>query len=191
LTINCDNPFLGGSPQNGSAGNQFSRLCGAGSLNLINGFLGNFPLATAAPYNPNPGAPPLQFFDARGNTYQQAFFQLLRRNTEGGPRVADLTHTSYRGVFGTKGDLSKVFSYDAYYQYGKTDYSQVYRNEFSAARLARALNVVNVNAAGTVVPVGTPGSSIVCRSVLDNSDPNCVPMTYLPAQPRRPLRSIT
>jgi outer membrane receptor protein involved in Fe transport len=176
LTINCDNPFLGGSPQRpGSTGNQFSRLCGAGSLNLINGFLGNFPLATAAPYNPNPGAPPLTFFDARGNTYNQAFFQLLRRNTEGGPRIADLTHTSYRGVVGTKGDLSKVFSYDAYYQYGKTDYSQVYRNEFSAARLARALNVVNVNAAGQVVPVGTAGSSIVCRSVLDNSDPNCVP----------------
>ena len=49
---------------------------------------------------------PIDFFDPRGNTYNQAFFQLLRRNTEGGPRIADLTHTSYRGVLGTRGDLA-------------------------------------------------------------------------------------
>ena len=51
----------------------------------------------------------------------------------------------------------------------------MYRNEFSAARLTRAFNVVNVDANGIVVPVGTPGSNIVCRSVLDGTDPNCVP----------------
>ena len=68
-------------------------------------------------------------------TPTQAFFQLLRRNTEGGPRIADLKHTSYRGVLGSRGDLSNVCSYDAYYQYGRTNYTQVYRNEFSIARL--------------------------------------------------------
>src|SRR5581483_1605536 len=77
---------------------------------------------------------------------------------------------------GTRGDLSNVWSYDAYFQYGRTDYSQVYRNEFSARRLQNALNVVNVNpSTGQVVPVGTPGSVIECRSVLDQTDPNCVP----------------
>jgi iron complex outermembrane recepter protein len=173
LTINCDNPLM--------SAQQLSVICN--NNNLINGFLGNFPLAVGSPANPNgvvqnPGnvAPALNFFDARGNQYNEAFFQLLRRNTEGGNRVSDLTHTSYRGVIGTKGDLSKVFSYDAYYQYGKTDYSQVYRNEFSARRLTNALNVVNVDpSTGAVVPVGTPGSVTECRSVLDNSDPNCVP----------------
>ena len=78
-------------------------------------------------------------------------------------------------MLGTRGDLSNVFSYDAYFQYGRTNYTQVYENEFSVARLNRALNVVNVDANGAVVPVGTPGSAIVCRSVLDNSDPTCVP----------------
>jgi outer membrane receptor protein involved in Fe transport len=165
LTVNCDNPLLSAA--------QRTTICNTN--NQINGFLGTFPLAVAAGYNPNPGNAPIQFFDARGNTYNQAFFQLLRRNTEGGNRIADLQHTSYRGVIGTRGDLSKVWSYDAYYQYGKTDYSQVYRNEFSARRLVNALNAVNVNAAGQVVPVGTAGSSIVCRSVLDGTDPNCVP----------------
>ena len=94
---------------------------------MINGFLGNFPLAAGAGYNPNPGAPPIDFFDARGNTYNQGYFQLLRRNVEGGNRQSDLSHTSYRGVLGTRGDLSNVFSYDAYHQYGRTQYQQVYR----------------------------------------------------------------
>ncbi|HKC03423.1 MAG TPA: TonB-dependent receptor [Sphingomicrobium sp.] len=173
LTINCDNPLMSAA--------QLAVICNPN--NMINGFLGNFPLAVGAPYNPNgvvlsPGsvAPPLTFFDARGNTYNEAFFQLLRRNTEGGNRQSDLEHTSYRGVLGVKGDLNKAFSYDAYYQYGKTDYSQVYRNEFSAARLGRALNVVNVDpATGAVVPVGTAGSVTECRSVLDGTDPACVP----------------
>ena len=101
---------------------------------------------------------------------------MLRRNVEGGDRQADLTHTSYRGVIGTRGDLNDVFSYDAYYQYGRTDFAEVYaRNEFSAARLTNALNVVNVNSAGQVVPVGTAGSTIECRSVLAGTDTNCVP----------------
>ena len=103
------------------------------------------------------GATPIDFFDPlRGNTYNQAFFQLLRRNTEGGPRISDLRHQSCRGVLGMRGDLSKVWSYDTYFQYGRTNYTQVYKNEFSVARLNRALNVVNVDAIGAVVPVGTP-----------------------------------
>lgn len=59
---------------------------------------------------------------------------------QGGPRINDLTHTSYRGVLGTRGDLNPAFSYDAYFQYGRTNYAQVYRNEFSISRLTRALN---------------------------------------------------
>ncbi|MCH8617066.1 TonB-dependent receptor [Sphingomonas sp. SM33] len=184
LTINCDNPFLAGSPFGDPAntGNQYANICGNPN-NVINGFLGNFPLATGAPYNPNPGNAPVDFFDARGNTYNQAFFQLLRRNTEGGPRISDLRHQAWRGVLGTRGDLSNVFSYDAYFQYGRTNYTQVYKNEFSIARMNRALNVVNVDANGAVVPIGTDGSQIVCRSVLDGSDPNCVPWDVFGAAP--------
>jgi outer membrane receptor protein involved in Fe transport len=151
--------------------------------NQISGFLGSFPLASGASYNPNQGAPGLSFFDARGNTYNSAYFNLLRRNVEGGPRISDLTHNEWRGVLGSRGDLDKAWSYDAYFQYGHTDYQQVYRNEFSARRLQNALNVVNVDAqgrtinplTGTLYPVGTPGTTVECRSVLDNTDPTCVP----------------
>jgi len=177
FTINCDNPLMSAA--------QHDAICN--TANLINGFVGNFPLATGAGYNPfgtgtantsDPFtvAPPITFFDARGNTYNEAYMQVLRRNVEGGNRVDDLTHTSYRGVIGTRGDLSNVFSYDAYYQYGRSILSEVYHNEFSQRRLVNALNVVNVDpTTGAVVPVGTTGSVTECRSVLDGTDPNCVP----------------
>jgi len=106
LTINCDNPLMSAT--------QHATICNPN--NLINGFLGNFPLAVGAPYNdvPGPGGAPLVFTDpATGATYNQAFFQLLRRNVEGGPRQADLQHTNYRAVIGSKGDLGKGWSYDA------------------------------------------------------------------------------
>ena len=168
-TINCDNPFM----------NDATRAIVCDGENLINGFVGSFPLAAGAGYNPNPGNAPLTFFDARGNTYQQGFFQIFKRNVEGGPRQNNLKHTTYRGVIGTRGDLTSAFSYDAYYQYGRTNYTQVYKNEFSARRLANSVNVVNVDpGTGLVVPVGTPGAVIECRSVLDGSDPNCVPYNY-------------
>ncbi|OYY66712.1 TonB-dependent receptor domain-containing protein [Sphingomonas sp. 28-62-11] len=155
LTINSDNPLISAQ----------QRSVIFGSENLINGFLGSFPLAQGAPYNPNPAAPPVNFIDpTTGAAYNRAFFQLLRRNVEGGPRRSDLQHTNFRTVIGSKGDLGDAWSYDAFFQYGRTNYTQVYSNEFSVARLGRALDVV----AG---PGGTP----ICRSVRDGTDPNCVP----------------
>jgi len=156
LTLNCDNPF--------ASAQALSVICAP--ENQINGFLGTYPLTAAA--GGDPATAPIAFFDAFGNTYNQGFFQLLRRNVEGGPRSADLKHTAFRGVVGTRGDLSNAFSYDAYYQYGRTNYDQIYRNEFSIQRLNRALNAVDdPRTPGVVDPI--------CRSVLDGSDVNCVP----------------
>jgi iron complex outermembrane receptor protein len=163
LTINCDNPLL--------TTNQFDTFCTG--ANLINGFVGNFPVAVGAPFNANPGAPPIDFANtdpnSPGTTFQRGFFQLLRRNVEGGNRQQDTRYTTFRGVLGTKGDLGKAWSYDAYYQYGRVNYTQIYRNEFSVSRLNRALDIVT-----DTRPGAAPGS-VVCRSVLDNTDPNCLP----------------
>ncbi|WP_294250925.1 TonB-dependent receptor [uncultured Sphingomonas sp.] len=150
LTINCDNPLM--------SAQQKSIVCA--NENLVNGFLGNYPLTSVT--NPGPGA--LTYIDpTTGQPYNKAFFQLLRRNVEGGPRSADLGHTQYRGVIGAKGALGETWNYDAYYQYGRTTYSQIYTNEFSVRKLNNALDVVNVN--------GKP----TCRSVTTGADPNCVP----------------
>lgn len=167
LTVNCDNPLMSAA--------QRSQICV--DANLINGYLGTFPLAGVAGYNPNapiqnqdgsysPSAPPLVFTDpTTGAQYNKAFFQLLRRNVEGGPRINDLQHTAFRTVIGSRGELGKAWSYDAYYQYGRTNYSQVYSNEFSIARLGNALDAVRDPATG----------QIVCRVKLAGIDPNCVP----------------
>jgi outer membrane receptor protein involved in Fe transport len=155
LQINCDNPLLGAA--------QAAVLCRPD--NLVNGYLGNFPLTNAPLSNPGGGAP-LVFIDpTTGLPYNKGYAQILRRNIEGGPRIADLQHTEYRGVIGSKGDLGKGWSYDAYYQYGRTVYAQTYSNEFSTARLNKALDAVRDPATG----------NIVCRSALDKSDSACVP----------------
>ncbi len=178
--INCDNPFLNtaaGSGLNGLSEQQ--TICNPN--NLIVGFNGGFPVAANASYAPKLGfpfgTPPLTFFGPTGLTYNQAYFQLQRRDIEGGNRISDLKHEEWRGVVGTKGDLSKVWSYDAYFQYGRTNYTQVYRNEFSTARLINALNVVDVLNGKEVAP-GTPGATPECRSVLAGTDTNCVPLDY-------------
>src|SRR5687767_4617190 len=89
LSINCDNPLL--------TANQLAELCTGN--NLIVDFIGNFPVASGAPFNPNPAAPPLDFIDpTTGLTYNRAFFQLLRRNVEGGPRQQDTKYQTFRGV---------------------------------------------------------------------------------------------
>ena len=87
-----------------------------------------------------------------------------RRNLEGGSRQDDILHTSYRAVFGVKGDIDSAWSYDVSVNFAQTDFSETYQNDLSITRITRALDVVtDAN--------GNP----VCRSVQDGSDANCVP----------------
>lgn len=87
-----------------------------------------------------------------------------RRNVEGGGRDSDLRHTEYRIIAGLKGDIIQDWTYDASVQYGTTLLKQIYRNDFSNVRLNRALNVTK-----------DANGNAVCASVVDGSDPNCVP----------------
>jgi outer membrane receptor protein involved in Fe transport len=86
-----------------------------------------------------------------------------RRNVEGGGRQQDLNHQAYRGGIGLKGTLSDAWQYDGSLFQGTSRISNTYLNDFSIARSGRALNVVDVG--------GVP----TCQSVVDGSDPNCVP----------------
>nr|WP_314545137.1 TonB-dependent receptor [uncultured Massilia sp.] len=88
---------------------------------------------------------------------------IMRRNVEGGGRQDDLRNTSYRGVLGVKGDVGN-WTYDAYAQMGKVLFQENYLNDFSNARVSRALDVV----------AGANGAP-VCRSFLNGTDPACVP----------------
>jgi outer membrane receptor protein involved in Fe transport len=109
------------------------------------------------------GGVPAVFLNPNGTPYFRGALQTLRRNVEGGGRVSDLEHTDYRIVAGMRGDLGGGFSYEMYYQYGRVVYATTALNYFSNTRLARASDVISVN--------GVP----TCRSVVDGSDPKCVP----------------
>ena len=87
---------------------------------------------------------------------------LLRRNVEGGGRQSDYRNTSYRTVLGSKGEVGN-WSYDLFMQTSKVVYQQAEKNYFSTTRGGRALDVVNVNGVA------------VCRSVVNGTDPACVP----------------
>lgn len=86
-----------------------------------------------------------------------------RRNVEGGPRRDDLNYQSSRTVVGVRGQLVDDWTYDLSASRVRVALSRTYQNDFSITRLGRALDVVNV--------AGVP----TCRSVVNGTDPNCVP----------------
>jgi len=154
LSINCDNPLLGAA--------QLAVLCDNENLLVSPAFDSKFVVVGNDPQ----GRPAYQFTDpTTGATYNRGFAQILRRNIEGGSRRDDLQHTSYRGVIGMRGDIGRAWSYDAYYQYGRTVFAETYYNDASVARIRKAIDVV------TDPVTGLP----VCRSALDGSDPSCTP----------------
>jgi iron complex outermembrane receptor protein len=95
---------------------------------------------------------------------------MARRNTEGGGRQQRFAKSSFRALAGIRGAISENWDYDASVQYssGITDASA--NNYFHKTRLVRALDVISDPVTGAPV----------CRSVVDGTDPNCVP--YNPFQ---------
>jgi iron complex outermembrane receptor protein len=88
-------------------------------------------------------------------------FLLGRRSVEGGPRQDYLGHTSFRLVFGGRGDLNDTWSYDLYGQYGQTNLNENYQNDMSFSKIQKSLQV-------------DPATG-KCVSVINGTDPNCVP----------------
>ncbi len=88
-----------------------------------------------------------------------------RRDVEGPVRNDLLRNTSYRGVLGAKGDLDPVWNYDMFFQTGTVIFSDFRTGFFDKQKIARAMDVT------TDPTTNAP----VCRSVLDGTDPNCVP----------------
>ncbi|HEX4971720.1 MAG TPA: TonB-dependent receptor [Steroidobacteraceae bacterium] len=88
---------------------------------------------------------------------------LGRRNVEGGGRQQRFAKTSFRALLGVRGQISENWDYDASVQYSASNPDQSANNYFHKTRLTRSLDVVDVN--------GVP----TCRSVVDGTDPLCVP----------------
>ena len=93
----------------------------------------------------------------------QVAFSLFRRNVEGGGRQQAFENSSFRSLLGVRGAINDTWDYDASVQYSKVKADQRTLNYFKIDRIQRSLDVVNVN--------GVP----TCASVVDGSDPACVP----------------
>lgn len=88
-----------------------------------------------------------------------------KRNVEGGFRQDEQEYNSFRGVFGLRGQIDDTWRYDGYFLYSRVDYSDNYNNDLNTQKIQRALNAVEDPETG----------EIVCASVLDGTDANCVP----------------
>ncbi|HET8693003.1 MAG TPA: TonB-dependent receptor [Steroidobacteraceae bacterium] len=88
---------------------------------------------------------------------------ILRRNIEGGGRQQSFDNSSFRIVAGVRGAINEAWGYDASAQYSQGTGTQSTLNNFQKDRVAKALHVLDVD--------GVP----TCMSVIDGSDPNCVP----------------
>ena len=91
-------------------------------------------------------------------------FWIGRRNVEGGNRQQDLRHTTFRGVLGFRGDFNESWNYDVSFLRSEVSMENTYLNDLGTTKIRRALDAVR-----------NDSGEIVCRSVMDGSDPNCVP----------------
>ncbi len=80
------------------------------------------------------------------------------------PRRDDLRHTDFRVTGGVRGEIAPGISYDVNGLFSRVLFNENYQNDIDPVRANRGLNVVNVN--------GVP----TCASVVDASDPACVPL---------------
>jgi iron complex outermembrane receptor protein len=111
-----------------------------------------------------------------GNTYQAMSLYLLRRNVEGGPRIADFQSSAARAIVGVKGDFGDgTWTYDVYAQHSTVDISNGNQNYLDNTLINNALDVITG-------PATTPNGAInplagkpECLSVYNGSDTKCVP----------------
>jgi len=115
-----------------------------------------------------------QPYDANGNVLTSvdnptgnASVVFGRRNVEGGNRYDDLTHTGFRMVIGSQGQLTDNLTYDVYAQEGLTLRQENYVNDVSKTRLTYALNDVLDPKTGQVVCAANANGA--------NGAPGCVP----------------
>jgi outer membrane receptor protein involved in Fe transport len=86
-----------------------------------------------------------------------------------GPALAKVQRNTFRGVLGLDGKLGNGWSWNTYYQYGRTNYHQQQSN-----------NKINDNYLKAIDSVRNAAGNIVCRvnadAITTNDDPACAPL---------------
>lgn len=102
------------------------------------------------------------------------------RNVEGGPRNSDLENMAWRFVGGLEGTIADHWDWEAFYQYARTDDTQISKNDFIVGNVQQAFlavddgngNVVCTDPSGGCVPYnifqrGPNGESLVTPEMTD------------------------
>jgi outer membrane receptor protein involved in Fe transport len=138
---NCDNPLLlGGNPNNNPDGVRLGDMTGTFDDN------GDF----------------ISCLDwmAAGNESVDVQFINSHRNIEGGPRVSTYENSTWRAIFGLRGDINDDFAFDIFGQFAATEGTRISQNDLNFNRVQQALYIVDDGS-------GNP----VCR----DSSGGCVP----------------
>jgi iron complex outermembrane receptor protein len=136
-----------------------SQIAPSGNFFVVNGLNCDNAFLSTQQYDAVCGAYGLAPDERQDNVY------IGRRNVEGGNRQQDLRYDNFRGVFGLRGDINDTWRYDMYYQYSEVTMANTYMNDLSNAKIANALDAV----------IDPDSGEITCRSVIDGTDPRCVP----------------
>jgi iron complex outermembrane receptor protein len=143
MTVNCGptgsaygnagmNPYLSVS--------EFNNIC---TLPTAPGVVASYTNAT----NSKSATPGVAYQIQNGD----AQLTLARRNVEGGPRQDSYSHTSFRGVFGVRGEIVADWNYDVDGVYGRTRFTDFHNNDTSTSRMQNALLAVKDPVTGNVV----------------------------------------
>jgi iron complex outermembrane recepter protein len=77
-----------------------------------------------------------------GTKYPGLNLYILRRNVEGGPRIADFITDSAREVFGVKGGINDEWTYDVSVRHSQVDDEDANINYFVNSNIQQSLNVL-------------------------------------------------
>ena len=106
----------------------------------------------------------------------QTSVSVTRDNIDYGRHGESDLRRTYRGVLDATGRISDHATYDAYYEYGRTDVAITKLNDLLADRYAAAIDVV------TSPTSGQP----VCRSNVTGGNPGCIPVSLFGPGPITP-----
>ena len=140
FSTNCDNPLLfGGNPNNNPDGVRLGDMTGTFDAD------GNF----------------ISCIDwiAAGNESVDVQFINSHRNIEGGPRQSTYENSTWRAIFGMRGDITDDFSFDIFAQYAATEGTRISQNDLNFNRVQQALYIVD-DGSGNPVCRDTSGGCV-------------------------------
>ena len=147
---NCDNPLLlSGNPNNNPDGVRLGDMTGTFDDD------GNF----------------ISCLDwmAAGNESIDVQFINSHRNVEGGPRVSTYENSTWRAIFGLRGDINDDFSFDIFGQYAATEGTRISQNDLNFNRVQQALFIVD-DGSGNPVCRDTSGGCVPWNIFTRNAD---------------------